>query len=74
VVGGGVFIHPWRDLRLLAALGNEHHDGSDEFLTRLGVMYDFFIGDWSISPTLNVDLLESGDENWIYGISLGKGF
>jgi hypothetical protein len=74
VAAGGVFIHPWRDLRLLAALGNEHHAGSDEFLTRLGVMYDFFFDDWSISPELYVDLLESGNEDWIYGVALGRGF
>ena len=74
VLGGGLFFHPWNDLRVLAAGGNEHHSGDDEFLVRLGVMYDFFINDWSVSPTVNVDLLESGHENWIYGIALGRGF
>ena len=74
VVGGGLFFHPWRDLRLLGAIGNEHHSGDDEFLVRLGVMYDFFINDWSISPTVDVDLLGSGHQNWVYGIALGRGF
>ena len=74
VVGGGIFIHPWKEFHLLTALGNEHHKGEDEYLLRLGISYDFMIEKWSISPTLNCDLLESGKENWVYGLAIGRGF
>jgi len=74
VAGGGLFIHPWKDLRLLTAIGNEHLDGHDEFLVRLGTMYDFHVGKWILTPNLNVDLLESGHQNWVAGFLIGRGF
>ena len=74
VAGAGVFLHPWGDVRLLAAGANEHHEGNDEFIVRLGALYDFWVNGWSISPTINVDLLEDNEENWVYGVSFGRGF
>lgn len=74
VVGGGLFFHPWQDLRLLTAVGKEFHNGHDEFLIRLGTMYDFHLENWTLSPTVNADILGSGHLNVIYGIALGHGF
>jgi len=74
ILGGGVFIHPWKNLRLLTALGNEHQSGHNIFLVRLGAMYDFRIKGWILSPTVNVDLLEGGHQNLVYGFAVGRGF
>jgi outer membrane scaffolding protein for murein synthesis (MipA/OmpV family) len=74
VIGGGLFIHPWQDLRFLTAVGKEIHNGHNEFLVRLGVMYDFHLEGWTLSPTINVDLLESDHQNVVYGIAFGRGF
>ena len=73
VAGVGIFGHPWRDLRLLVATANEHHHGEDEFVVRVGAMYDFPVMGWSISPTVDVDLLPDGEENWVYGFAVGRG-
>ena len=63
VAGAGIFLHPWSSSRLLIAAANEHHHGEDEFVVRVGAMYDFHVAGWSISPTLNVDLLlDEGEE------------
>jgi hypothetical protein len=74
VVGGGLFIHPWRDLRLLTGAGKEMHNGHGELLVRLGVSYDFHIKKWILTPVIDVDLLENGHQNWVYGIAVGKAF
>ena len=73
VVGAVLFVHPCKNARLLAAAGNEHRHGEDEFIVRLGVGYDIHASDWTLSPLVEVDFLEHG-ENWIYGVSLGRGF
>ena len=74
VVGAGLFFHPGGDVRLLTAVGDEVHNGHSEFVARLGALYDFHIENWTLSPTLMVDILESGHLNVIYGIGLGRGF
>jgi len=73
LVAGGVFLHPVGDLRLLVAPGVDHHHGHNEFVVRIGALYDFHVGNWSISPTLHIDVLDH-KENIIYGIGLGRGF
>ncbi len=74
VAGAGIMVHPCGDLRLLAAGANDHHAGDDEFIVRLGAMYDFWVDGWSITPSINVDLLEDNEENWVYGVGIGRGF
>ena len=74
VAGGGLFFHPWRDLRLLTAVGKEVHHGHSEFVARLGGLYDFHFDNWTLSPTLMFDVLESGHVNVIYGLGFGRGF
>jgi hypothetical protein len=43
-------------------------------LVRLGVSYDFHIEKWILTPVIDVDLLESGHQNWIYGVAVGRAF
>jgi hypothetical protein len=74
VIAGGLFTHPWKGLRLATLLGNEHQTGHNEFLVRLGMSYDFHIKKWILTPIIDVDLLESGHQNWVYGIAVGRAF
>jgi hypothetical protein len=74
VAGLAVFLHPWRGLRMLAAAANEHSHGHDAYVTRLGVGYDVHAAGLTVSPLIQADLLEHGEENWIYGVSVGMGF
>ena len=73
VAGAALFVHPCENARLFGVAANEHHHGEDEFIVRLGVNYDVHVSDWTVSPTVSVDLLEHG-ENWIYGLGIGRGF
>ena len=73
MVGVGAALHPVGNLKLMAGPGLERHDSENEFLFRIGVMYDFEVGSWSLTPALNVDFVD-GDQTWVYGIYVGKGF
>ncbi|UCD56890.1 MAG: hypothetical protein JSV16_13870, partial [Candidatus Hydrogenedentota bacterium] len=73
VVAGGLFLHPYRGLRLLLAPGFENKHGENEFLFRIGASYQFPIFDgWTIAPTFNVDFVD-GEEAKQVGIGLGRG-
>ena len=61
---------PWK---LYVAPGVEDGDEGSEFLFRIGGEYGFAVGDWEISPQLNLDLVDS-EEVWVLGIVIGKGF
>lgn len=74
VIGGGLFIHPWKELRFLTAVGKEFHNGHGEFVVRLGSLYDFHIDQWALSPAVLLDVLESGHLNVVYGLGIGRGF
>jgi hypothetical protein len=74
VFAGLVFVHPWKGLLLAAGPGAEVSSHGTEYITRLGVAYQFPIGErFTIAPNFNVDLLR-GDPTYIYGIVLGVGF
>lgn len=73
IIAGGGFLHPVGDLRLLIAPGIDHHHGHTEGVVRVGAIYDFRVGDWSISPTIHIDILDR-KENLIYGLGIGRGF
>ena len=73
VAGLALFVHPCTNARLFAVAANEHSHGHDEYITRLGVNYDIHVSSWTLSPIVEVDFLEHG-ENWIYGLGFGRGF
>lgn len=73
VAAAGVFLHPVAGLKLLAAPGLEHHEGENEFLFRLGLGYEFEIGRWALTPGASVDFVD-GDEAYVYGLYIGRGF
>ena len=73
ILAAGVFLHPTHSIRILVAPGFDYHDGHEEAVLRVGVLYDFDVGNWTLSPTVHVDALEV-KENVIYGLSFGYGF
>jgi hypothetical protein len=74
VVAGLIFVHPWKGLLFAAGPGAEISSHGTEYLTRLGLAYQFPIaGRFTIAPNFNVDLVD-GEPTYIYGITLGMGF
>ena len=66
------YYHPFGGLRLGLGLGREKVGGShghSEKLYRLGVSYDFHIGDFGIAPGLNLDSV-GGEIARVYGVTL----
>lgn len=61
---------PWK---LYVAPGVEDGEHGSEFLVRVGGEYAFEVGEWEISPQLNLDFVDS-EEVWVLGIVIGKGF
>ena len=55
------------------APGVEDGDHGSESLVRVGGEYAFEVGEWEISPQLDVDLVD-GDEVFVLGVTFGKGF
>ncbi len=48
-----------------------------EFMVRIGAEYGFEVGEWEISPQINLDYVdkEGGwEEIWVLGFVIGKGF
>jgi hypothetical protein len=73
VIAAGVIFHALKNLRLQAAPGFDIHKDSEQFVVRFGILYDFHVGGWTLTPCMYVDVLEL-DENHIYGLGFGKGF
>jgi hypothetical protein len=63
---------PWR---LFAGPGIEFTPEHDEWLLRLGAGYSFYFpGGWLLAPEFLVDIIESGERTWLFGLALGRGF
>ena len=73
VAGPSLYLHPVGGLKLLVAPGFERHEGENEFLVRLGLGYGFDIGRWALTPGVSVDFVD-GDQAYIYGLYIGRGF
>jgi len=71
IIGVPVFAHPVGGLLVLAVPGMEHqNDGSNEFLFRLGVGWEFELSErFVLTPIVNVDFVD-GEEIWVYGVAL----
>ena len=59
--------------KLYVAPGIEDGDHGSESLLRIGAEYGFEVGEWEISPQLDVDFI-GGEEVWVLGVVFGKGF
>jgi hypothetical protein len=74
VAGIPLVLHPRDGWKLLVAPGIEDRETEDsEFLVRAGVLYDFEVGRFTVTPALQVDFVDD-DEILVYGVNLGRGF
>jgi hypothetical protein len=74
VFAAPLFIHPYKGLRLLVALGFEYGHSEAEFLIRTGIAYEFEMGErWTIIPEFDIDFVDS-EEKYVYGIAFGYEF
>ena len=74
VVAGVVFLHPYEKWKILVAAGNEHRDGDNDFLVRVGGEYEFPLEDnFSVAPGFYVDFV-GGDQKLIFGVDFGIAF
>lgn len=71
-----IYLHPWKNLRLGAGIGEEKIGGGhphSEDLYRASVSYDFHVGDFGIAPTLAVDFVD-GETATVFGIAIVRPF
>jgi hypothetical protein len=79
IVGVPFFFHmDDAPLKIVLAPGvimaeDHHHHKYEKFLFRAGLGYDIHMGAYSITPTLNADLVD-GDVSLVYGLAFGIGF
>ena len=73
VAAVGLFLHATRGLKFLLAPGVEYRDDDTNFLVSTAVYYDIFFGNVTVAPVVNVDFVD-GEQNLVYGISVGYGF
>ena len=62
---------PWK---LYAAPGVEEGEAGSEAMLRLGVEYGFHVGNWEISPQVDVDFIEREGEVFVLGLTFARGF
>jgi len=74
-----LFIHPVENVRVYIGPGLEskkheehgHTSDAEEFLVRIGVMYDWHVMErYSITPTFEVDFVD-GEQSYIFGVGFG---
>jgi hypothetical protein len=86
IFGSVIIYAPTKNLRIRSGPGIEliqeevHSDCNCnttktmvEFLIRIGTLYDFHLGKFSISPSLDIDFLRS-TTTLVWGVSFGMGF
>lgn len=76
LVGIPFYLHPWKELKLLAAPGFEleKDSGEKEFVVRLGGEYGIGLGGgYEIAPALNIDITRE-DTAFVIGATLSKSF
>jgi hypothetical protein len=80
VAAVGLFLHVTRGLKFLLAPGVEYRDEHSSVLFRTAVYYDFFFGNVTVAPVVNLDFVDravrtgEGEYNLVYGLSIGYGF
>lgn len=67
-------IHLWHGLALQTGPGIEFAEGEELALARLGVLYEFELGDhFTAAPQLHYDLSE-GEDAMVFGVAIGRAF
>lgn len=57
----------------MAPGAEDKEDEDSEFLVRVGVLYDFEVGGFTVAPALEVDFVDD-EEILVSGVNIGKGF
>lgn len=71
----GVGLHPYKELVLLAGIGQKDPYEEHENAARLGVAYEIPLGNgWGMEPYLGVDFIEGHDEEVVAGFYFGRKF
>jgi hypothetical protein len=75
LIGPIGFLHPFMGAKLFAAPLAERVEetGDWEFVTRVGVGWDFAVGKWNIAPNASYDMGEEHDL-WVLGVAIGRGW
>ncbi len=76
IVAVPFYVHPWKELKLVAAPGIEieAEDGSEEFLVRVGAEYGFDVRrGFEIAPAFYLDFT-SEDVAMVVGASIARSF
>ena len=74
-VAGLVSYHPAGGWRLFGGPGYEFTEQKDEYLLRVGVGYEFSLGNhWTLAPEAVADFIEGGKRTYIFGLALGREF
>ena len=75
LIGIPVFFHPYKGAKFIVAPCAQREREADEFnyVTRLGLGWDFEVGRTVIAPEIFYDLSE-GDDFVVFGVSFGWGF
>ncbi len=77
IVAGMVIVHPIRPLAVLLAAGQdhrvEHGHGENSFVVRVGAVYYFEAGRFSIGPSYFLDTT-NGETLHVFGITIATGF
>lgn len=73
IIGGGLFIHPGYNLKVIVAPSVEFKDGHRKALLRTGVGIDFHVNHVSFTPLYNIDYV-GGKTAHVYGVAFGLSF
>jgi hypothetical protein len=66
---------PWKGLVFQVGAGYEIEKTEDFFLARVGIEYEFEIGNhWDVSPMFFYDYRFEANDTWSFGLGIGKRF
>lgn len=89
LIAATLAVHPVNRLKLLVGAGAGFAEEEEEIeeegdvrvekkneteaVLRLGASYEFEVGEFSLSPTVNLDLVD-GNDAWVFGLNFGRSF
>ena len=70
-------IHIYKGFIVQTGPGYEWPDAEEEddrFVYRLGGLYEFEVGEFTVSPQLHIDFAEDADDALVFGVAFGRAF
>ena len=75
IAAPAAFLHPIGALEVALAPGLQVEDGDTDFMFRIGVGWEFDVGQgFSLAPEVNFDFVSGNDNALVYGLALGYAF